>query len=269
MKTNRITTGLFLLYLMMGGPITWSQIPTVIFGTLCILLLPLHFLSAQDLNPDMVFVQGGKFRMGSNLGGKDERPIHDVVLHDFYIGKYEITQQQWRLIMSQDTSKCYFEKCDSCPVERVSWFNVHEFIGKLNEQTGLNYRLPTEAEWEYASSGGSLSKGCKFSGSNADVSVAWKVGNSQAKTHPVGHKKANELGIYDMSGNVFEWCSDWYSSSWYEVSPKENPTGPVQGTFRVIRGGSWFYDHAGLRVTDRESANPEFRYGYIGFRLSR
>ena len=155
------------------------------------------------------------------------------------------------------------------PVERVSWYNIQEFINKLNSKTKMNFRLPTEAEWEYAARGGSLSKKYKYSGSNADVSVAWKVGISNAMTHPVGLKKPNELGLYDMTGNVFEWCADWYSPTWYLVSPRDNPTGPAEGNYRVIRGGSWFYDYAGLRVSDRESANPTFRYGYVGFRLCR
>lgn len=239
-----------------------------------ILFLLGHQVFAQEMTPalihtDMVFVGGGKFKMGSNFGGEDERPIHEVVLSDFYIGRYEVTQLEWRLIMDQDTNKRYFEGCDSCPVERVSWYNVQEFIEKLNKISNLKYRLPTEAEWEYAASGGPQSKGYKYSGSNADISVAWKVGISNAMTHPVGRKKPNELGIHDMSGNVFEWCADWYSPAWYKISPNENPLGPSEGTFRVIRGGSWFYDYAGLRVTDRESANPSFRYGYIGFRLCR
>ena len=232
-----------------------------------IFLLALHFVMAQ--NPDMVFVQGGTFKMGSNLGGDDERPVHLVVLDDYFIGKYEVTQLQWRLIMDEDTNKCYFTGCDSCPVERVGWYNVMEYIEKLNKKTQMNYRLPTEAEWEYAARGGSLSKGYKYSGSNSDVSVAWKVGISMMRTHPVGRKKPNELGIYDMSGNVFEWCADWYSPTWYEFAPTNNPTGPASGSFRVMRGGSWFYDYAGLRVTDRESANPSYRYGYVGFRLCR
>ena len=221
------------------------------------------------LNPEMIFIMGGKFKMGSTLGGDDERPVHTVILNDFYIGKYEVTQRQWRLVMEQDTNKCYFEGCDSCPVERVSWNNVIEFIQKLNELTKMNYRLPTEAEWEYAAKGGSHSKGYKYSGSNADSLVAWKVGISNVMTHPGGLKSPNELGIYDMSGNVFEWCSDWYSPTWYQVSPVHNPPGPNEGKFKVIRGGSWFYDYSGLRVTDRESANPSFRYGYSGFRLCR
>lgn len=238
-------------------------------GIFCIYILSLNFGQAQDPNPEMVFIQGGKFKMGYNMGGEDEQPVHDVVLDDFFIGKYEITQRQWKLIMDKDTMERYFEGCDSCPVERVSWYNVCEFIGKLNEKTNMNYRLPTEAEWEYASRGGSKSKGYKYSGSNADSSVAWKVGNSNMTSHPVGRKKPNELGIYDMSGNVFEWCADWYSSDWYKVSLKNNPGGPDEGMYRVIRGGSWFYDHAGLRITDRESANPSYRYGYVGFRLCR
>ena len=236
------------------------------------MLMTLLFASnatAQDIPVEMVFVQGGTFKMGSNFGVVDEQPVHEVTVGDFYIGKYEVTQQQWHMIMDQDTNKCYFEGCDSCPVERVSWYNVKEYIDKLNEKTRMNYRLPTEAEWEYAARGGSLSKGYKFSGSNAEVTVAWKVGNSHAMTHPVGRKKPNELAIYDMTGNVFEWCSDWYSQTWYQISPKDNPTGPPEGMHRVIRGGSWFYDNTGLRVTDRASANPSYRYGYVGFRLCR
>lgn len=239
------------------------------FSISCLIFLSGQMILAQEINPDMVFVQGGKFKMGSAIGGEDERPVHEVEVDDYYIGKYEVTQLQWRLVMPLDTNKCYFEGCDSCPVERVSWYNVQEFIAKLNEKTNMNYRMPSEAEWEYAARGGSLSKGYKYSGSNSDISVAWKVGISGMKTHPTGHKKPNELGVYDMSGNVFEWCADWYSSSWYAVSPNKNPVGPPEGISRVIRGGSWFYDYAGLRVTDRESANPTYRYGYVGFRLCR
>ena len=224
---------------------------------------------AQDPDPEMVFVKGGKFRMGSNLGVKDETPVHDVYLDDYYIGKFEVTQARWKGIMDQDTNKCFFEGCGICPVERMTWYNVLEFIEKLNKKTGLNYRLPTEAEWEYAAKGGSLSKGYKYSGSNLIDSVAWKDGNSGGTVHPVGRKKPNELGIYDMSGNIFEWCSDWYSAGWYQISGKVNPTGPAEGTMRVMRGGSWFHDHSGLRVTERESGNPAFRYGYVGFRLCR
>ena len=238
-------------------------------GILCICILSMDLVKAQDPGPEMVFVQGGKFKMGSSIGGEDERPVHEVVLDDFYIGKYEVTQRDWRQIMPADSNKSYFEGCDNCPVEHVSWNNVLAFIAKLNEMTSMNYRLPTEAEWEFAARGATGSKGYKYSGSNTDSNVAWKVGTSGMITHPVGRKKPNELGIYDMSGNVFEWCADWYSSDWYKESAQDNPTGPDEGLYRVIRGGSWFYDQAGLRVTDRESANPSYRYGYVGFRLCR
>ncbi len=238
-------------------------------GISCLLLLCVQFIRAQVPPPDMVLVHGGKFKMGSVHGGSDEMPVHPVVLDDFYIGRFEVMQFQWRLIMDKDTNKFYFEGCDSCPAERVSWNNVQEYIIKLNEKTGMNYRLPTEAEWEFAARGGLLSKGFKYSGSNTDTAVGWKVGNSGSGTHPAGCKKPNELGIYDMTGNVSEWCADWYVASWYQVSPVLNPVGPFEGVFRVMRGGSWFYDHSGLTVTDRESANPTYRYGYVGFRLCR
>jgi formylglycine-generating enzyme required for sulfatase activity len=224
---------------------------------------------AQGYNPDMVLVEGGEFRMGWNNGGADEKPVHTVLLDDFYIGKYEVTQHEWKLVMGSDSISCYIAGCDSCPVERVSWFNVQQFISKLNAQTNLDYRLPTEAEWEYAARGGIHSRSFKYSGSNEDNRVAWNVGTSNSTSHAVGKKKPNELGLYDMSGNVFEWCSDWYSSGWYAESAVNNPTGPPEGLYRVIRGGSWYYDSSGLRVTDRDSANPLYRYGYIGFRLCR
>jgi formylglycine-generating enzyme required for sulfatase activity len=223
---------------------------------------------AQSL-PEMVFVHGGKFRMGSNFGVADENPVHEVVLSDFYIGKYEVTQAQWKWVMEQDTNKRYFEGCDNCPVERVNWYNVQEFIERLNKKTQSNYRLPTEAEWEYAARGGNLSRGLKFSGNNSVEKVAWIDGNSGKMTHPVGTKKPNELGIFDMSGNIFEWCSDWYSATYYQKASIKNPVGPESGIFRVIRGGSWFYGHSGLRVSARDKGNPDFRYGYVGFRLCR
>ena len=229
----------------------------------------MHIVPAQVETPGMVLVQGGKFKMGSAIRTSDEQPVHEVVLDDFYIGRYEVTQREWRQIMDRDTNRCYFEGCDRCPVERISWYNACEYISGLNKKTGMNYRLPTEAEWEFAARGGLLSKGYKFSGSNADTAVAWKVGNSDLKTHPVGGKKANELGIFDMTGNVAEWCADWYGEEWYHVSPAVNPTGPAEGVCRVMRGGSWYYDHLGLCSTDRECGNPTFRYGYVGFRLCR
>ena len=238
-----------------------------------ILLIALSLLAyalrSQDLTPEMVFVKGGEFNMGSKNGGYDEKPVHKVYLDDFYIGRYEVTQAEWYKILSKDASKRYFPGCDSCPVERVTWCQVQEFIETLNEITGLNYRLPTEAEWEYAASGGIESGKYKYSGSQTADSVAWTDGNADNRVHSVGKKNPNELGIFDMSGNVFEWCSDWYSSDYYKFSPYENPDGPVEGSQKVMRGGSWFFDRSGVRIADREKGNPDFRYGYVGFRLCR
>ena len=238
-------------------------------GITCLFVWCALLLGAQVTHPDMIFVQGGKFTMGSVIGGSDEQPVHEVILDDFYMGRFEITQWQWRQIMDQDTNKFYFEGCDSCPAERISWNDVQVYIRNLNEETKMNFRLPTEAEWEFAARGGLLTKEYKYSGSNTDTEVAWKVGNTDSRTQFAGLKKPNELGIYDMTGNVFEWCADWYSPKWYEVSPARNPAGPDTGVFRVIRGGSWFYDYSGLITSDRESANPSYRYGYVGFRLCR
>ncbi|RLD58109.1 MAG: sulfatase-modifying factor protein, partial [Bacteroidetes bacterium] len=161
----------------------------------------------------MVFVKGGTFQMGSNNGGTDEKPVHRVSLDDFYIGKYEVTQKQWRKIMGNNPS--HFFGCDNCPVETVSWNDVQKFITKLNQKTGQHYRLPTEAEWEYAARGGSFESPTKYAGNNYVDKVAWYYNNSNEKTHPVGEKKPNKIGIYDISGNVWEWCSDWYSNNYY------------------------------------------------------
>jgi len=219
--------------------------------------------------PEMVFIAGGTFQMGSKTGGSDKRPVHLVVLKDFYIGKYEVTQAQWKAVMGDDDHINYFEGCPDCPVERVSWFNAVAFAEKLAVLTGEKYRLPTEAEWEFAARGGNQSGLFKYSGSDSTAEVAWRNDNAENMTHPVGMKKSNESGTYDMSGNVWEWCSDWYSDSYYVVSPRQNPTGPVKGTQRVMRGGSWFQDSFGLNVTDRKAMNPEWRLGFVGFRVCK
>jgi formylglycine-generating enzyme required for sulfatase activity len=239
------------------------------YGLTTCLLFFITLCTAQEFIPEMVLVRGGSFKMGSTRGGYDEMPVHDVFLNDFYIGRYEVTQAEWYSIMKKDTTDRYFAGCDSCPVERVTWWHVQEFISRLNELTGLDYRLPTEAEWEYAAKGGAISRGYRFSGSNYADSVAWTDGNAGNRVHPGGKKKPNELGICDMSGNVCEWCSDCYSPGYYEVSPVNNPAGPDFGEKRVIRGGCWFFDRSGIRLADREGANPYFRYGYVGFRLCR
>lgn len=221
----------------------------------------------------MVYVPGGTFQMGSNDGEDDEeKPVHNVTLDGFYIGKYEVTQAQWREIMGDNPS--YFINCDNCPVEKVSWNDVQEFIKKLNQKIGKNYRLPTEAEWEYAARGGSESgversrnADFKYSGSNNIDEVAWHGSNSGNKTYPVGQKKPNSLGIYDMTGNVWEWCSDWYRN--YHSDNQTNPQGPSTGSYRVRRGGSWGNNPQSCRMANRNNDAPNYSSNVLGFRLSR
>jgi len=210
-----------------------------------IALLSLVYFSAQgqaDLDttvaePAMVLVDGGTFQMGSANGLKNEQPPHSVHLKSFYIGQYEVTQAFWENIMGSKPSS--FNGCDFCPVETISLPLIEIFLKRLNAQTGKRYRLPTEAEWEYAATGGSKSKGYKYSGSNNLDEVAWYENNAENKTHPVGQKKPNELGIYDMSGNVWEMCSDWFDTAYYKNSPGTNPRNDKKALHRVVRGGSW------------------------------
>jgi len=213
---------------------------------------------------EMIFVKGGCFNMGSNNEDNDEKPVHQVCVDDFYIGKYEVTQNQWKEIMGSNPSHL---KCDDCPVENVSWNDVQEFIQKLNERTGENYRLPTEAEWEYAARGGNKSKEYKYSGSNDIDNVAWYTKNSGGKIHKVGTKQANELCIYDMTGNVYEWCSDWYGSDYYKNSSLNNPQGSSSGSRRVNRGGSWNCYPIGCCVAYRYYWFPDNSIINLGFRL--
>ncbi|MFP4557682.1 MAG: SUMF1/EgtB/PvdO family nonheme iron enzyme [Bacteroidales bacterium] len=214
----------------------------------------------------MVFVKGGSFRMGDTFGdgNKEEKPVHPVTISDFYIGKYEVTQSQWKTIMGNNPS--HFSGCDQCPVERVSWLDIQNFIEALNELTGKNYRLPTEAEWEYAAKGGQKSRGYRYVGGNNINFVSWYAGNSANKTHPVGQHEPNELGLYDMSGNVWEWTSDWFSR--FTDSPKTNPKGPDEGDFRIVKGGSWYGYVGGSRPSCRGSDDPGNKRSYIGFRLA-
>jgi formylglycine-generating enzyme required for sulfatase activity len=212
---------------------------------------------------EMVFVEGGTFQMGSSSGESDEQPIHSVTLSSFNIGKFEVTQAQWKAVMGNNPS--YYQGCDNCPVENVSWNDVQEFIRKLNARTGKNYRLPTEAEWEFAAKGGKQSRGYTYSGSNYLGVVAWYGDKDGSKTHAVGEKQANELGIYDMSGNVWEWCSDWYGpyTSYYET----NPTGASSGQYRVLRGGSWNRNANRCRTALRDWSGLVTGANNIGFRL--
>ena len=203
---------------------------------------------------EMVRVDGGTFRMGatSEQGGDaygDEKPVHSVTLSGYYIGKTEVTQALWKAVMGSNPSNF---KGDNLPVECVSWDDCQEFIRKLNSMTGQNFRLPTEAEWEFACRGGNNSRGYKYSGSNNLANVAWYWDNSGEKTHPVATKAPNELGIYDMSGNVWEWCGDWYAN--YTSNSQTNPTGPYSGSDRVGRGGSWDDIVGGCRSSFRSTA---------------
>ena len=243
-------------------------------------------------NDEMVFVKGGTFTMGATEEQgtsdpwDDEYPIHQVTLSDFYIGKYEVTQQLWEYVMkysgicadgstmSAYASNVWLGEMPSStdglgadyPAYNVSWVDiVNIFIPRLNKITGKIFRLPTEAEWEYAARGGNKSKGYKYSGSNTIGDVAWYSSNSSSMTHPVGTKAPNELGIYDMSGNVYEWCSDWYGG--YSSSAQTNPTGPTSGSYRVYRGGGWNFYARDCRVSFRYNNYPDNRNKHSGFRL--
>ena len=192
-----------------------------------------------------------------------EKPVHRVTLtNDYYIGKYEVTQALWQAVMGSNPSNF---KGDALPVEQVSWNDCQDFISKLNAMTGKRFRLPTEAEWEYAARGGKKSRGYQYSGSKTLGDVAWYDGNSGSKTHAVGTKQPNELGIYDMAGNVWEWCQDWYGS--YSSSSQTNPTGAVSGSGRVNRGGSRDSVARVCRSSYRTSNSPGFRISILGLRL--
>lgn len=215
----------------------------------------------------MKFVEGGTFQMGATSEqGSDaysgESPVHSVTLSGYWMGETEVTQELWRAVMGSNPS--YF-KGDNLPVEGVSWNDiVNDFLPKLNNLTGKNFRLPTEAEWEYAARGGK-SGGYKYAGSNTIGDVAWYTDNSSSKTHAVATKQPNELGLYDMSGNVWEWCQDWYGS--YGSSSQTNPTGPSSGSYRVLRGGSWGTFAGFCRVSSRFNSDPGYGGRDVGFRL--
>ena len=219
----------------------------------------------------MIKVEGGTFRMGatSEQGryvAYDEKPVHYVTLSDYHIGETEVTQELWQAVMGSNPS--YFKGDNQRPVENVSWDDCQEFIKKLNRLTGKKFRLPTEAEWEYAARGGKYSNDYvyKYSVSNNADEVAWYHDNSGYETNPVKTKKANKLGLYDMIGNVCEWCNDWYG--YYQSNSQTNPTGPSEGEYRVLRGGSWCYRDRFVRVSDRGGFTPDDRGNDVGLRLA-
>ena len=221
----------------------------------------------NGINIEMVKVEAGSFKMGATPEmenpWEDEKPVHRVTLtNDYYIGKYEVTQALWQAVMGSNPS--HF-KGDALPVEQVSWNDCQDFISKLNAMTGKRFRLPTEAEWEYVARGGKKSRGYQYSGSNTLGDVAWYGDNSGSKTHAVGTKQPNELGIYDMAGNVWEWCQDWYDS--YSSSPQTNPTGAASGSDRVYRGGSWRGSAECCRTSYRYNGTPGGRDDRLGLRL--
>ncbi len=218
----------------------------------------------------MIAVAGGTFTMGATpeqepAAYDNEYPTHEVTLSDYFIGETEVTQGLWQAVMGNNNPS-YF-KGPNLPVENVSWNDCQTFVSKLSDMVGIKFTLPTEAQWEYAARGGSKSIGYKYSGSNTVDDVAWYKDNADKKTHAVGTKAANELGIYDMSGNVWEWCSDWYGS--YSREAVTNPTGPITGTLRVDRGGYWGGDATTYcRVSARGKITPTYMYGSIGLRLA-
>ena len=255
--------------------------------------------TAADM-PEMVFVQGGSFKMGSN-DYSGEKPIHAVALDNFYIGKYEVTVAQFAAFVKETAYVTTAEREDSSriydgsswkwqrgvfwkhgisgsvrpqseynhPVIHVSWHDAAAYCDWLNRKTGHKYRLPTEAEWEYAARGGQQTHKYKYSGSNTIEDVAWYWDNANKLTHTVGTKQANELGLYDMTGNVLEWCNDWYDSDYYQNSPSRNPQGAASGTYRVLRGGAWDGVNLSSRVAVRVVSIPTGRNYNVGFRVAR
>ena len=234
-------------------------------------------ITVNGVSFTMKYVEGGTFMMGAqktNTDGQnyesgareDESPVHSVTVTSFYMGETEVTQALWEAVMSSNPSR---EICrgDNLPVEKVTWNDCQEFISKLNQLTGKNFRLPTESEWEFAAKGGKKSKGYKYAGSNSVDDVAWNLDNGDRRElYAVKTKLPNELGLYDMSGNVQEWCSDWYGE--YSSDSQTNPTGPSDGKYHVLRGGSVFWVGLECRVCFRYKAMPNQTLYYFGLRLA-
>lgn len=227
-------------------------------------------LSVNGITYKMIYVDGGTFQMGatpeqdSDDIKDNEKPVHSVTLSSYYIGETEVTQGLWEAVMGNNPAEF---KGSNRPVDHVSWNDCQIFISKLNSLTGRNFRLPTEAEWEFAARGGNKSRGYKYSGSNNIDNVAWYTKTTNdVGTCPVATKSPNELGIYDMSGNIFEWCSDWYED--YRSSSQTNPHGAKSGSFRVCRGGCWGDSARFCHSTFRGNCSPERRRDGLGLRLS-
>jgi formylglycine-generating enzyme required for sulfatase activity len=271
--------------------------------TFIILITSINLVFSQQTKPaipEMIHVEGGTFMMGNSLGNKDEQPVHKVAITSFYFGKYEVTRKDFKKFIEATGYITDAEKPDSVnakhglpprgvnngswkvdakgmslpetdsmkPVGNVSWYDAVAYLSWLSKETGKKFRLPTEAEWEYAAKGGMQSKGYKYVGGNNLGEVAWFIGNSDKRGHTVGQKLPNELGIYDMAGNAREWCSDWYGESYYKVSPGTDPAGPDHGKNRVVRGGSWGSEEDRMRISYRNEAFPYNSALDFGFRPS-
>jgi len=238
-----------------------------------LILLTAFSLFAISINaqsyPVMIKVQGGTFTMGSNSG--DESPAHNVTVSSFSMGKYEVTVAEYKAFckaagrtMPDPTSWGWNDKH---PMVLVSFDDANAYCNWLSEATGKNFRLPTEAEWEYAARGGIKSSGYTYAGSDDLDEAGWSSDNAGGQTQECGRKKANELGLHDMSGNVWEWCKDWYSETYYSSSPATNPKGPTSGSYRVLRGGSWFNAASYCRVASRNRGTPSGGDPDFGFRV--
>lgn len=216
---------------------------------------------------EFVWVPGGEFEMG-NLFGEgfgSEKPVHEVELDGFWLGRCPVTQEEWRKVIGQNPP--YVKKGSRYPVEKISWEDAQTFIQKLNGAEENRFRLPTEAEWEYAARSGGKRE--KYAGGEHVDHVAWYNGNSEGTTHPVRRKAPNGLGLFDMSGNVWEWCQDWFDDEYYEKSPHTNPRGPSKGSYRVLRSGSWDSSPTYIRSSGRNYWDPSNGDFNTGFRLVR
>lgn len=245
---------------------------------------PLKTIKDSVAGIEFIYVKGGCFQMGdvSGNGGSEEKPFHEVCVDDFYLGKYEITKEQWKNVMGSNPS--FDTTCGAnCPVDSISWIDTQSFLSKMNSKSGVEnsktsknrlkvkpktldiFRLPTEAEWEYAARSGGKTE--EFSGGNDVNSVSWNSDISNNAVHAVGTKAPNGLGIYDMSGNVWEWVNDWYSDKYYASSPRKNPKGPTTGDKRVLRGGSWATAPGDSRTYYRNYLPADYKNEIIGFRV--
>jgi sulfatase modifying factor 1 len=219
--------------------------------------------------PEVVVVQGGTFTMGSNIE-KDETP-HSVTLSSYSIGKYPVTVGQYKKYCTATGTAMPEAPSwgwnDKHPIVSVNYNDAVSYCNWLGEEYGGDWRLPTEAQWEFAARGGTKSQRFTYSGSNDLDEAGWYADNAGGKTQAVGRKKANELGLFDMSGNVWEWCKDWYDKDYYTSSPITNPKGATSGSYRVLRGGSWSYSATTCRVAYRRLSDPAYRINYFGFRV--